>query len=471
MNNPTTNYDGTTSLAKAIAADLQLCSLNNTNKISKLTQQAATALGLPIDKTGGKKSTADNIAIFEWLKTNHVTQTTAKIEPADNLDVGETTTDLFGIDANETEPSNQNEPAIIAECTQTECFEPETDSPNLKDLAVEINLLNEQVEHHKNQAVIYAARTGEKLLLAKAKCKHGEFGNWLKENCTVSQRYANQFMRLATDMPDLISNSQTSSNLGLNQALELLSAPEEIREEVTAKIEAGEDVTIKEIQRLKKEAVDLAHEKQSILLNLAGANDEIAEKQKRINWLEIDRKGVIEQNDELRNRDQALIDAKVAEAKAQLILENQQAIAENKRIAENAIADLERLKKDRDNQIKMGVSSELQKYESEITQKTRQIEYQKQELEKMMNVKRELDSEVGTLAIHKKAIEKIKDNLSFLTVSFSDVFDTTAIPSEVTGEWDAIFYAISKLKKQMAEWRDQYTPLESMALVGELVDI
>jgi hypothetical protein len=58
-----------------------------------------------------------------------------------------------------------------------------------------------------------------------------------------------------------------------------------------------------------------------------------------------------------------------------------------------------------------------------------------------------------------------------LTVSFSDVFDTTAIPSEVTGEWDAIFYAISKLKKQMAEWRDQYTPLESMALVGELVDI
>ena len=40
--------------------------------------------------------------------------------------------------------------------------------------------------------------------------------------------------------------------LGLSQAIELLSAPEEIREEVTAKIEAGEDVTIKEIQRLKK---------------------------------------------------------------------------------------------------------------------------------------------------------------------------------------------------------------------------
>lgn len=37
---------------------------------------------------------------------------------------------------------------------------------------------------------------------------------------------------------------------------------------------------------------------------------------------------VVKQNNELRSRDQALIDAKIAEAKAALILENQQAIAE-----------------------------------------------------------------------------------------------------------------------------------------------
>lgn len=133
----------------------------------------------------------------------------------------------------------------------------------LSTLAVEINLLNEQVEHHKNQAVVYAARTGEKLLLAKAQCKHGEFGSWLNANCTVSARYATGFMRLAKEMPELLnSNRQTSSDLNLNQALELLSAPEEVKTEVTAKIEAGEDVTIKEIQALKKQAAELTKSKQ-----------------------------------------------------------------------------------------------------------------------------------------------------------------------------------------------------------------
>ncbi len=39
----------------------------------------------------------------------------------------------------------------------------------------------------------------------------------------------------------------------ITQMIELMTAPDEIREEVTAKIEAGEDVTVKEIQRLKKE--------------------------------------------------------------------------------------------------------------------------------------------------------------------------------------------------------------------------
>ena len=124
----------------------------------------------------------------------------------------------------------------------------------LSSLAVEINIINEQVEHHKNQAVIYAARCGEKLLLAKAQCKHGEFKEWIEKNCSVSYSYACSFMKLAKDMPELLNaNVQTSVHLKLNQAISLLNAPEEVKTEVTARIEAGEDVSIKEIQRLKQE--------------------------------------------------------------------------------------------------------------------------------------------------------------------------------------------------------------------------
>jgi chromosome segregation ATPase len=247
----------------------------------------------------------------------------------------------------------------------------------------------------------------------------------------------------------------------ISQVIELLNAPEEIREEVTAKIEAGEDVTIKEIQRLKKEAAEAVAAKDTIQFALT-------EKQARLDWLEMDKKAIHEQNDRLRNTLAFEVDKRATEKleleRAKLTLENQEAIAQSKRIAENAVAELERLKKERDNQIKLGVSSELQKYDSEIAQKTRQIEYQKQELEKMQKIKHELDVEVGALAVHKKAIEKIKDNLSFLAVSFSDAFETETIPTETVSDWTAIYDALNKLVTQMREWRENNT------LIGELVD-
>lgn len=334
----------------------------------------------------------------------------------------------------------------------------------LSTLAVEINFYDEQANNLAGQALVCAAKCGERLLRVKNSLPVGEFVAWVEGNTTVKKTKAYGYVKIATEMPELLGDSFRTCGMGVRQALELLSAPEEIREEVTAKIEAGEDVTIKEIQRLKKEASELAQDKESLQNDLIAKTQQAESAEAKVRFQALTVEAVEKQNTELRNRDQSLIDAKVAEAKAVLILENQQAIAEAKRIAENAQGELEHLKKERDNQIRLGVSSELQKYDSEIAQKTRQIEYQKQELEKMQKIKYELDAEVGALAVHKKAIEKIKDNLSFLTVSFSDAFDTGTIPSEVTGDWSAIYDALSKLLTQMTEWRSD------SALIGELVD-
>ena len=330
-------------------------------------------------------------------------------------------------------------------------------------IAEKINYFNEQADICANQAVIFAAKSGEQYLLGKAQCKHGEFEDWVSKNVTKPYSTAQKYMRIAKNHPELLgSNSPTSAIMpSISQVIELLNAPEEIREEVTAKIEAGEDVTIKEIQRLKKEAAEAVAAKDTIQFALT-------EKQARLDWLEMDKKAIHEQNDRLRNTLAFEVDKRATEKleleRAKLTLENQEAIAQSKRIAENAVAELERLKKERDNQIKLGVSSELQKYDSEIAQKTRQIEYQKQELEKMQKIKHELDVEVGALAVHKKAIEKIKDNLSFLAVSFSDAFETETIPTETVSDWTAIYDALNKLVTQMREWRENNT------LIGELVD-
>lgn len=196
--------------------------------------------------------------------------------------------------------------------------------------------------------------------------------------------------------------------------------------------------------------------------------------QKRIDWLELDKEETVKQSDELRNQLAFKVDeqvqAKLADERAKLILENQQAIAENKRLAENAQHELERLKREQEKAISDGVTLELNKLTTEMNQKRYQIECYERDLNDLKKVKSELDAEVGALAVHKQAIKEIKNHLSFLTTSFADAFDTSVIPTEVAGEWDAIYFAISKLKKQMSEWRDSKAPIESEALIGELVD-
>lgn len=331
-------------------------------------------------------------------------------------------------------------------------------------LAVEIDALNEQANIYANQALVYAAKSGQKLLLAKAQCNHGQFKSWLDENCKIPYSTAQKYMRLATARQDLVNSNSPSTAIlpSITQMIELLSATEEVQAEVTAKIEAGEDVTIKEIQRLKKEVSDAQAAKDTIQFALD-------EKQARLDWLEMDKKAIAEQNDELRNQLAFKVDeqvqARLADERAKLILENQQAIAENKRLAENAQHELERLKREQEKAIADGVTLELNKLDTEIKQKRYQVECYERDLTDLKKVKSELDAEVGALAVHKETIKNIKEHLSFLTVSFTDAFDTACIPSEVIIEWESIHYALSKLQKQMAtflaENRDSATAIES----------
>jgi chromosome segregation ATPase len=334
----------------------------------------------------------------------------------------------------------------------------------LSTLAVEIDALNEQANIYANQAVIYAAKSGQKLLLAKSQCNHGEFKTWLDEHCKLSYSTAKRYMQLATTKPELLSESNGATSRlmpSISQMIELLSADEKVNETVTAKIEAGEDVTIKEIQRLKREAAEAVAAKDTIQFALT-------EKQARLDWLEMDKKAIHEQNDQLRNTLAFEVDKRASEKleleRAKLILENQDAIAQAKREAENAKAEIERLKKERDNQIKLGVARELQSLDYDIKHKEGVAKVIEGRIKALRDVEMSLEREVGYLQTHKKAIEKIKDNLSFLAVSFSDAFETETIPTETVSDWTAIYDALNKLVTQMREWRENNT------LIGELVD-
>lgn len=330
----------------------------------------------------------------------------------------------------------------------------------LSTLAVEINLLNEQVEHHKNQAVIYAARTGVKLNEVKEGLgsDKAKFVAWLEANCTVKKTAAYNYIRLSKDMPFLLDSLVPLTGLpNLTQAIELLSAPDEVKTEVTAKIEAGEDVTIKEIQRLKKEAADLLAEKDAI------QNDLLTAKKSAENYQTMYGESSRQRN-ELRDNQAQIIDAKAAEMKAQIILENQQAIAEAKRIAENAQGELERLKKEQQKAIKDGIGKKMLELDNEIRSKEQSILSLEKRTAELNATKNLLNKEVGSIQLHKQIIEGVKKDLSSLAIGFADAFDTGTIPNEVTGDWSAIYDALSKLLTQMSEWRG------NSALIGELVD-
>ena len=316
--------------------------------------------------------------------------------------------------------------------------------------AMALSAIKERIKIRLKRTAEDIIEIGLDLIIAKEKCGHGGFEKWLKAEFEMTQKSATRLMNVANTFGDYKSDNLSVLKISALYELAAPSMPEEVRTEIIERVENGETVDLKEIQRLKREAIETAQKLES------------AEAKVRFQALTVE--AVEKQNNELRSRDQSLIDAKVAEAKAVLILENQQAIAENKRIAENAQSEIERLKREQEKAIEHGVKIELGKLETEMNQKRYQIEVNARELEELKKVRRELDVEVGALAVHKDAIKGIKIDLASLTMQFSDAFDTGTIPNEVTGDWSAIYDALSKLLTQMSEWR------VDSALIGELVD-
>jgi hypothetical protein len=95
-------------------------------------------------------------------------------------------------------------------------------------LAEEIIRTNQLVEDSKNKAIFHAIECGAALIEAKALCKHGEWGVWLRNNCSVSERTTQVYMKLANEYPLLEdSNTQRVADLSIREAVKLLSTPKD----------------------------------------------------------------------------------------------------------------------------------------------------------------------------------------------------------------------------------------------------
>lgn len=114
-------------------------------------------------------------------------------------------------------------------------------SNNLSQIELEIN-------HHKQIAGQSIWEIGRRLNHVKENdLAHGQFMEWLKK-IEFSQKVANQFMKVAKELP----NSATSQNLGINVLYLIATLPEEEKQEQIEKIEQGESPTVRELQEVKR---------------------------------------------------------------------------------------------------------------------------------------------------------------------------------------------------------------------------
>ena len=125
-------------------------------------------------------------------------------------------------------------------------------------LTIEVNTIYQQMEAIGNIGLQLAAEAGERLIEIKGRLAHGEFESWCKDNLTFSKRKAENMMRWSQKCKDensIFSKTQTFTDLGISKVWALLTAPEDVAEEVIK--EGASDMSVRELQdeisRLKSE--------------------------------------------------------------------------------------------------------------------------------------------------------------------------------------------------------------------------
>lgn len=101
----------------------------------------------------------------------------------------------------------------------------------LPQLAERINQEHRACEAALNTGLQHALEAGRLLIEAKEQVKHGDWGQWIKDNCECSDRTARAYMRVAHGLPRLEGKRQRAADLSFRDAVKLLAEPEKASRE------------------------------------------------------------------------------------------------------------------------------------------------------------------------------------------------------------------------------------------------
>jgi Protein of unknown function (DUF3102) len=129
-------------------------------------------------------------------------------------------------------------------------------SNSLPDLAGRIDAEHAAVISAHQRGIEHGIRCGELLTEAKAKLQHGQWLPWLRSNCSIPERTAQLYMRLAERRADLEGKSARLADMTIEQAVKLLATPkavptDEVRERVRAACDRNlGDLTTKQLRSM-----------------------------------------------------------------------------------------------------------------------------------------------------------------------------------------------------------------------------
>lgn len=209
------------------------------------------------------------------------------------------------------------------------------DDARLAVIAAEINVIKEQA---RATVLAAACEIGKRLLEAKNGIPHGKFAEWLKNNVDCSIRQAQQMMALYEEYGKS-GNHRAMESLSVSQAVALLAAPAEVREELIESgaaegmsVRALKDEITRQKQEIEESQLTIAQletdmEKQKALAEINAERADTAEKKQREaenNAAEAERAGrqaAAEKNDFMRRSEfyqkkATNLEAQLAEAQA-----------------------------------------------------------------------------------------------------------------------------------------------------------
>jgi len=320
---------------------------------------------------------------------------------------------------------------------------------DLTTIATEINAEHELADQCANEALVHAAKCGALLNQAKALCKPGEWLPWLEGTCNVVARQAQKYMKLAVGYPKLASNTNARSYLtSLNSALALLTAPDDVKEEVEAHLANGERYTEKELlAKIREAKAEAKHSEDYWYEQSKSAHLKADEAAKLVR---------IKQEENKQLRDTIALEAKKF-AKAErtalekeledLAVENANLVAAQKKARWDFEDSTDKIAKEKYEKL-----SNLR--QQDMDQMKGEIKRTRGELEDLYKTEEALRLKVGVFERHQKGVEEAKKALQDLRLVIWGVFDEAnkecfELPGDLFDTWANVASALRNVANDL----------------------